>query len=175
MSATAPAGFFTPQANGMDASNKLPFFPKDFIGTVRVARCKGITVRDGGHRAFIAELEVVTSNMPETVRVGGRYSWFQSLKEVGTAYPACIGFLHACLGLDAVRDKAKIDALKAQQDTYLNMAVNEDITQYGGKINILGGQLVNLQTANKKLKDKVTDFTLHTWSPYVAPAAAATA
>ena len=173
MSTTAPAGFFTPDANNFDASNKLPFFPKDFIGTVKVHLCKGITVRNGGHRAFVAELEVCSSNLPETVRVGARYSWFQSLKEPGTAYPACIGFLHACLGLDPVRDKEKIVAIKPQQDTYLNMAVNDDITKYGGKINILGGQYVNLQTSNKKLKDKVTDFTLHTWSPYIAPAAKA--
>lgn len=166
---TAPAGFFGVDVNAMDASNKLPFFPKDFIGTVRVVACKGITVR-AGHRAFIAELEVITTNLPETVRLGGKYSWFQSLKEPGTAYPACLGFLYACLGKDQVRDKVEIDTkIKPQQDKYLNMAVNENPALFNGKCNILAGAVVNLQTNNKKMKDKITDFTVHNFSPCAVP------
>jgi hypothetical protein len=161
---TAPAGFFSPQVNGMDASNKLPFFPAGFIGDVEVIACKGITTR-AGERAFIAELRVLSSNMPDTVRLDGKYSWFQGLKEPGTAYPACIGFLYACLGLDQSRDKEKIDTtVKPRQDAYLNMAVNEDLKQFGGKINILAGAKVRVQTATKKTKAGA-DFTVHNFSP----------
>jgi hypothetical protein len=165
MSNTAPAGFFSPDVNNQDASSKLPYFPPNFIGVVKVAACKGITTREG-QRAFIAELEVVTSNLPETVRVGGKYSWFQSLKEPGTAYPACISFLYACLGLDTTRDAVKIrESVKPQQDKYLNTAVSEK--------NILGGAMVNLQTSNIQKKRSPGDFTVHNFSPYVAPAATA--
>jgi hypothetical protein len=161
---TAPAGFFDPSVNNQDASSKLPFFPPNFIGDVRVAACKGITARNGD-RAFIAELEIVTSNMPETVRIGGKHSWYQSLKETGTAYPACIAFLYAALGLDQTRDAVKIKTeVKPRQDAYLNQAVSER--------NILAGSLLRLQTSNIVTKAKKQDFTIHNFSPYVAPAAA---
>jgi hypothetical protein len=168
---TAPQGFFSPQINGMDASSKLPFFPRDFIGVVKVAACKGITTREG-KRAFVAELEVVTSNLPETVRVGGKYSWYQDLTEVGTSYPACVSFLYACLGVDPIKDKTKIDTqIKAVQDQYLNAAVNDDPKSCGGKVQILAGALLNLQTSNKVTKKMQKDFTLHNFSPYIAPSA----
>jgi hypothetical protein len=173
MTTSAPEGFFAPDVNTHDASNKLPFFPRDFIGVVKVVACKGITVREGRYRAFIAELEIETSNMPESVRVGGKYSFFQSLKEPGTAYPAIISFLYAALGLDSIRDKAKIDAtVKPRQDQYLNMAINDNPALFGGKVNILAGARLNLQTANKITKKTKTDFTIHSFSPiYVAPSA----
>lgn len=173
MSATAPAGFFSPQVNGMDASNKLPFFPPGFVGDVEVIGCKGITTR-AGERAFIAELRVLTSNVPDSVRLDGKYSWFQGLKEPGTAYPACIGFLYACLGLDSARDREKIEKVKSKQDAYLNMAVNEDVRQYDGKTNILAGARLRLQTSIKKTKAG-TDFTLHNFSPAAAAPAPAPA
>ena len=155
---TAPAGFFPSDINGQDASNKLPYFPAGFIGTVKISACKGITKRDSS-RAFVAELEVVTSNIPETVRVGGKYSWFQSMKESGTAYPACISFLYAALGLDSVRDKATIEAkVKPRQDFHLNNAVSDT--------NPLAGATLHLQTALKKTKAG-KDFTLHNFAPAV--------
>jgi hypothetical protein len=164
---TSPAGFFSPKINGMDSSSRLPFFPADFIGPIKVSACKGITRRDGA-RAFIAELEVLQSNLPEAVRVGGKYSWYQGLTEADTAYPACIGFLYACLGLDRIRDKAKIEAeVKPKQDIWLNKAIDEGP---GGQV--LAGAVLLLQTSNKKLKDGKTDFTVHNFSPYVAPKAA---
>jgi hypothetical protein len=161
-----PAGFFSSDINNQDASSKLPHFPRDFIGTVKVVACKGITQREGGHRAFIAELEIESSNIPDTVRVGGKYSWFQSLKEPGTAYPACIAFLYAALGLDSVRDKVKIDTqIKPVQDKYLNMAINDNPALYDGKVNILAGQRLNLQTSNIVTKKEKKDFTIHNFSP----------
>jgi hypothetical protein len=166
---TAPAGFFSPDVNTMDGTSKYPFFPAGFIGRVKVSACKGITRRNG-ERAFIAELDVLSSNLPN-VQVGGRYSWFQSLKEPGTAYPACIAFLYACLGLDSGRDKAKIEIeIKPRQDAYLNAAVNENPALYGGKTNVLAGAEIMLQTSSKKTKNN-TDFTLHAFS--AAPAAKA--
>jgi hypothetical protein len=157
---TAPQGFFS-GTNGMDASNKLPYFPAGFVGKVRVDACKGITER-AGTRAFIAEVTVLESNLPN-VFVNGKYSWFQRIRpgSEDTAYQACIGFLYACLGLDQNRDKAKIQTeIKPKQDQYLNNAVSE--------ANPLAGTVVGLQTANKKMKDKVSDFTIHSWSAVTA-------
>lgn len=160
---TTPAGFFGSDVNNQDASSKLPFFPPDFIGDVKVAACKGITTREG-QRAFIAELEIITTNLPETVRVGGKYSWYQSLKEPGTAYPACIAFLYAALGLDTTRDADKIKlTVKPKQDQYLNQAV--------GDTNILRGAMLRLQTSEIETKKTKQKFTLHNFSVYVAPAA----
>lgn len=138
-------------ADGLDPSSKLPNFPPGFMGSVRIDQTKGITRRDG-QRAFIAELTVMESNMPETIRIGGKYSWFQSLKEPGTAYPACISFLYAALGLDSARHKTYIEThIKPAQDSWLNRAANE---------NVLAGSEVRLQTALKKTKAN-TDFTVH--------------
>jgi hypothetical protein len=171
---TAPQAFFTDRANQLDASNKLPYFPADFIGRVRVDLCKIITTGKG-QRSFIAEFTVVTSNRAD-VYVGGRYSWFQGNMEgqyADTAYQTCIGFLHACFGLDAARDKAKIDGdMKMNNAAYLNAAINDkpttvfvlQIRQPDGSIakvtktgpemmNILNGCEVILQTSEKKLKD----------------------
>lgn len=179
---TQPTGFFNQSINTMDASNKLPFFPKDFLGRVRVDACKGITTR-AGKQAYIAELTVLTSNLP-TVHVGGRYSWFQSLAEPMTAYPACIGFLYACLGVDQTRDKAKIDKeIKPKQNTWLDQSVNEDATK--GPAQVLVGVEVVLQTTIKKVKEaklmSLEDaeragkvFTLHAFSPVPATDTAAT-
>ncbi len=150
----APVNYFS-GSNGMDASAKLPFFPAGFLGRVAVDQTKGITQRDGS-RAFIAELTVLESNMADRVFVGGRYSWFQSLKEPGTAYPACISFLYAALGLDAAKHKAAIDSqIKPNQDAWLNSCSNA---------NPLKGAEIRLQTTNKKTKAG-GDFTLHAFSP----------
>jgi len=152
-------------SDGMEPSLKYPNFPINFIGRLRIDATKGVTTRTGD-RAFIAELSVLSSNLPDTVRVGGKYSWYQSLKEPGTAYPSCIAFLYAALGLDSVKHAAYIaKEIKPNQDTWLNKAANE---------NCLAGSEVHLQTSLKRKKgfapsqvpmhDK-GDFTLHTFAP----------
>lgn len=160
MSNTAPAGFFSPKINEFDGASKYPWFPVGFQGRIKVAACKGITTRKGD-RAFIAEVDVLSSNLQE-VQVGGRYSWYQKLTEEGTAWPAVLSFLYACLGLDMGRDKAKIEAeIKPKQNLWLNQAINDDPKQ--GKVQILAGQELLLQTSNKPKKDG-SPFTLHTFT-----------
>lgn len=153
--AAPPVNFFT-GSNGMDASSTLPYFPAGFVGRIRVDATKGITTRKG-KRAFLGEFTVLTSNLPEQVFVGGRYSWFQDLTEPGTAYPACIGFLYAALGLEPTKHKAYIDTeVKPKQDQWLNSCANTP--------SFIAGAEINLQTANKKTKAN-TDFTLHAFAP----------
>lgn len=171
---TEPQAFFTDRANQLDASNKLPFFPADFVGRVRVDLCKLITTGKGV-RAFIAEVTVLTSNRPD-VYVGGRYSWFQKNLDgqyADTAYQSIIGLIHACFGLDQARDKAKIDgSMKMNNAAYMNAAINDkpetvfvlQLRQPDGTykpvkktgpemVNILGGSEVLLQTGEKKMKE----------------------
>jgi hypothetical protein len=154
--------FFT-NTDGMDSSNKLPWFPSNFNGRVRIDMCKGIASERSG-RAFIVETTVLTSNLselapsdPSYVALGSRRSWYQGLKETGTSYPACIGFLYAALGLAPQRDQAKIDKdIKPNQDKWLNSIISDQ--------NPLNGAEVMLQTTT--IKTKAGDpFTLHNWSP----------
>jgi hypothetical protein len=171
MSQSAPAGFFS-GTNGLDPSSKLPYFPANFSGEVQLDACKGITSRSGD-RAFIAEVTVLTSNLaalaPEDesyVAVGSRRSWYQSMKETGTGYPACIGFLYAAMGLDKNKDRAKIEAeVKPHQDRMLNAAVSDK--------NPLAGARMHLDTSGITTK-KGSLFTLHNFMP-VAPVQVAAA
>ena len=161
-----PQGFFSPDINNYEGTSKLPFFPAGFVGDVRVCACRGITPRPPKPRAFIAELEVVTSNIPDVVRVGGKYSWYQGLGEPATAYRSCIAFVYACLGLDSTRDKARIEKdVKPQQDRILNAFI---------ETNAAAGTLIRLQTSHKLTKEKKLDFTVHTFSPAPAPPAVTT-
>src|SRR5262245_57784972 len=90
------------------------YLPANFKGVVRVKRC---FMNQGFQNdlAFIAELEVVTSNLP-TIEVGATRSWYQGhwndrkLRE--TALGATKEFVAAVCGIDPRDEKAmkeKID------------------------------------------------------------------
>lgn len=164
MSNQAPKGFFS-GANNIDPSSSLPFFPPNFSGRVRINRCKGIMPLKGG-QAFIAEVTVLTSNLPETVFVGAKHSWYQSIggKFVDTAYASCVAFLYAALGLVPGRDQAAINDIRPQQDMHLNNIVADN--------NPLEGCEVILQTSSKAKKNG-EPFTLHVWSAVPAASSAA--
>lgn len=197
MTTAAPQGFFPEKVNNMGASNKLPFFPMDFVGRLRIDCTKGFT-SPAGKRAYIAEFTVLTSNHP-AVFVGGRYSWYQGIDPLmaDTAYQACIAFLLAALGLDPSKDAAQIQKEFApNQAAYLNASCNENpeqvftfeefdaqgnptVVNRKGLVNIFRGREIMLQTSEKKKKagkkmeiaearEKGEVFTLHSFSP--APA-----
>ncbi len=199
---TQPQGFFTDRANALNASSKLPNFPIDFVGRVRVDLCKGITTNKGP--AFIAEFTVLTSNKPDSVYVGGRYSWFQGNLQgqySDTAYQACIGFMLAAMGLDEGRDAKEIESEKHNQSPMLNAIISDNAKNVfpfqkrqpdgslkpdpkSGFVNPLAGAEVNLQTSEKKKKlgkeltieacrEKGLIFTLHSFSPVAKAAQAA--
>lgn len=189
---TQPQGFFN-GTNGKDASNKLPYFPAGFLGRLNIDNVKGITNLEG-QRAYIVEFTVETSNMPDKVFVGGRYSWYQALnpKQLDTAYGACIAFLYAALQYDPARDQAKINAeVKPRQDFLLNSSIsdvpipaNPQLGTPALPAQYLRNSKVLLQTSEKPTKagkgmpieqaraTKGALFTLHTFSPGVAAAAA---
>lgn len=161
---TAP-NFFSTQIDNKDASSKLPNFPPKFAGNLVTNRCKGI-VTGKGERAFIVEFTVESSNMPEVVIPGTRYSWYQGIKpqQEDTAYGAILQYLYAAMGLDQARDKATIDTqVKPNQSRILNNAISE--------ANPLSTKRVRLETSAKITKEKKVEFTLHNFT--VAPAMAA--
>lgn len=169
MNAPNASNFFSSKVDNMDASNRYPWLPADFLGTVKIDACKGIPLFEGG-RAFIVEMVILTSNRPD-VHVGGKYSWMQKFnpKNEETANQACIGFLYAALQLTAAQTDA-IARVKPKQSQYLNNACS-DAQPFSGTI-------VSVQTSEKPLKSGPTAknpkgvFTLHTWSPGPADAVA---
>jgi hypothetical protein len=168
MTTQAPAGFFS-GSNGLNPSSRYPWLPMNFSGRVRILACKGITKRGTSEKAFIAEFEILTSNLAHLppddksyVAVGSRRSWYQGMKEPLTAYPSVISFLYACLKVMQGRDQVEIDTnIKPVQDKWLNRAVSDE--------NPLADAEVMVQTANKQTRAGKA-FTLHAWS--VVPAVA---
>ena len=169
-----PPAFFH-GADNRDASSKLPFFPANFIGRLRIDACKGVTKRDGT-KMFVAEFTVLTTNMPDKVYVGGRYSWCQSMKEPDTALGACIAFLYAALGLDPNRDRAKIESdIKPRQNDWLNRAASDQNILKDGEVNLQTAYKITKKGAGKTLEEAIKAdavFTLHNFS-VAAPATAA--
>jgi hypothetical protein len=151
----APQGFFSGSA-GMDASSKLPWLPVDFIGKIRIDVCKGIPkVRKTNAPGFVCEFTILSSNLPD-VHVGGRYSWFQNITEISTAYPAIIGLLYPCIGLNPAKDRAKIEVeVKPRQDEWLNRMISDE--------QIAAGAIIMVQTSNKPTKAG-RDYTLHAFN-----------
>lgn len=164
MTQQATDNFFSNDVNGLDASSKLPYFPANFLGIVKVDAIKAIRPRAGG-RAYCVEFSVESSNIPD-VFVGGRYSWYQKIPDVDaqTALGNIIGFLLAAVGLDPTRDAAKIAAeVKPNQQRILNDSCSSRQP--------LAGARVQLQTKVIVTKAKKQDFTLHAFS--IAPPLAA--
>ncbi len=159
--------FFSEKIDNKDASSKLPNFPPKFAGVVVTDRVKGITTTKR-EDAFVVEFTVESSNMPETVAPGTRYSWFQKIMPMqeDTAYGAILQYYYAALALDPAKDKKTIDEkIKPNQSKLLNLAVSD--------ANPLAGRRVFLQTTTKITKEKRQEFTLHNFT--IAPPAATVA
>jgi hypothetical protein len=154
--------------NGLDPSRRLPYLPSNFRGDLQISVCKHISGEKG--QAFVAEFKILSSNLP-AVEVGSEYSWYQKIeqgKRSETGARAVIGLLYALMGLDPARDAVKIEKeIKPQQDSLLNSLVDEIK-------NPAAGAKVHVQTLAKPLRDDPSKvFTVHTFSPYVAPYVAA--
>lgn len=145
-------GYFS-GANNRDATQKAPYFTPGFLGKVRVCKCLWLEARDG-KKAFIAECEVLETNMPEEHPVGTRRSWYQNMTERDTGLSACILFLYATQGIDKDKHLDKVAKIKPMQEQMLEAAVDE-------KQNALAGATVGLETSNIVTKKKKENFTVH--------------
>ena len=108
-------------------------------------------------KAFIVELEIVESNHPD-VKVGSKYSWFQSMRDLDVAMPAIKEWLAAVSGINP-RDRVRV---KNELDGKIVAVIEAAIED-----NVLEGERVWCETFSKKTK-KNLDFTCHVWSPHFA-------
>lgn len=138
------------------------YLPPKFLGKVRVESVQEYKTRTKGD-AFIAELEVVESNLPE-VAVGGVYSWFQKMNE--SAPREIKNFLAACKGFDPYAP----GAADAFSRAFPKKELAELYAAAVGEGNALGDTVLSVETYGKKTKAK-TDFTVHRFTPAEQPAA----
>lgn len=129
---------------------------------LEITTCLLKPLRTGGH-AFIMETKVLESSNPKHP-VGSKASWFQGFKEREVAFGSIKLAFYAVLGLDAVKDKEKIEK---DVDPVIETMFAKVVTE-----NIFAGKKVSCQVSMKKTK-KGLDFSLHTFSPYATPTTAA--
>ncbi len=141
------------------------FFKAGFIGTLRINKCLCKDTRAAG-LAFIVEFEVMSSNnlvtpgpdnpaMLPDAPVGASRTWFQGMKDMAIALPACLEFYSTVLNVD----------LKAPNAMDLKKAIQDCAPRYYGQENALQSLFIDLETYNKQTK-KNTNFTRHSWSPF---------
>lgn len=129
-----------------------------FKGLVRVKRTIAKPTRGSGI-AFIVEMEVVTTNVPEKHPVGTKVTWFQKMIDLDIAFPAIKAWAAACVGL-GIHQKVQIEQTlggEVLEELMAHATDNEDNNEF---INILLG----LETTDVKTKTG-GDFTRYDFSP----------
>lgn len=148
------------------------YLPSGFNGVVRIKRChfhKGFEQ----DLAFIAEYEVIESNMPG-IAVGASYSWYQGKLEDKkmrtTALGEIKGFIAAVIGIDP-GNKSAVDAEVAPQlRTLIGNGLGDTEALITGTANGFEGECVHVETWNKVTRENKKDFTKHKFTPLKAAA-----
>ena len=135
-----------------------------YTGVVEVMRTIGKETRSSG-LAFIVELKVLTTNMPEDHPVGQKGTWFQKMTDKSVAFPAVAAWAAACAGYQP-HDK---EAIKADVFPHLREEMKK-ATDSPDDNSFIGAQL-RLQCTGVVTK-KGGDFTRYDFAPYEPPAAA---
>ena len=130
-----------------------------FIGTVEVERTIVKATRAKGD-AFIVEMRVIDTNMPEDHPVGQKVSWYQALKDKDIAFPAIKAWAAACAGYKTTqKDEIDEEVSPVLKDMMVLATDKPDANDF------IGIQL-HVETVLIKTK-KDTDFTRHNWEPIV--------
>ena len=138
-----------------------------FNGVVMVMRTLGKETRSSG-LAFIVELKVMSTNLPEEHPVGQKATWFQKMTDKSVAFPAIAAWAAACAGYQPhEKERIKADVFPHLRETMKHATDNPDDNSF------IGVQL-RLQTTMVTTK-KGGDFTRYDFSPYEPPAAQAVA
>lgn len=148
------------------------YLPAGFKGAVQIKRCqwhKGFQQ----DLAFIAEYEVIESNLPN-VAVGASFSWYQGKLEDKkmrkTALGEIKGFIAAVLGIDP-SDKAAVDSEVAPQlQGLIGSGPGDERAFVTGTDNGFENECVRVETWNKVTRENKKDFTKHKFTPYQAVA-----
>lgn len=145
---------------------KLPWFPPDFAGTVRILCCKCIKSQDKATEYYIAELEVLTSNL-SSVPVSSHRAWTQDRLKRYVGPAAVRLFIAAVLGVDGNSPDITDEVIGASVGDY--EAPGSDgrwIPAKGGEgtgFQPFAGRMVDLVT-NSILTKAKTQFTKHTFA-----------
>ena len=131
-----------------------------FRGAVEVVRTVLKQTRASGI-AFIVELRVVETNMPEDHPVGSKGTWFQKMSDASVALPSIKAWAAACGGYHA-HEK---DEIEKEVEPELE-AMLENATKAGNETNnAFTGIVLALETEQIKTKND-RDFTRYDFSPY---------
>ncbi len=133
-------------------------FEPNFVGDLKVVRCFEKKPRKGGS-AFIAELQVIATNLPDIHPIGSKPSWYQQL---GGVYPdlfltAVKEMVAATMGVNP-RDPGAIA-------TTIDPIIEETMDLVVGPDNALEGRRVHLETSTYQNLQK-QDRTGMRWSVY---------
>lgn len=141
-----------------DTFERGKYMQPGFHGLVRVRRTMAKETRKSGV-AFIVELEVITTNMPDKHPEGSKGTWFQKMTDKAVAFPAIKAFASACAGIP-VHDK---ETIKREIDPHLE-AIMDAATENEEDNDFIGVTLI-LDTEQIKTQ-KNQDFTRYDFSPY---------
>lgn len=136
------------------------YMEANFIGVVEIKKTIAKETLKSG-TAFIVEMEVIKTNMPDKHPVGQKVTWFQGLKDKTVAFPAIAQWAAACLGFQP-NDKEKV---KTEVQPLLPSAMKE-ATDSPDDNPFIGVQL-KLSTFTRKTK-KGVDFTVYDFEPLAA-------
>jgi hypothetical protein len=136
-----------------------------FEGVVEVKKTLVKQTRQRGP-AFIVEMQVVETNMPEKHPVGGKSTWFQKLVNKDVAFPAIKAWVAACLGFEAHQKDAideTLDAIDPETKLPMIRALIKEATNNPESNEFVG---VRLRLACEQVKTKENkDFTRYDFSP----------
>jgi hypothetical protein len=130
----------------------------NFSGKVKVVRTLAKLTRAQG-MAFIVELEVLESNLPDEHPVGSKVTWFQKLIDKDIAFPAIAAWAAACAGYELhQKDDIKEKLMPHLQDIMTEATDNPDN-------NAFVNSKLHLETTPVKTKKDNRDFTRYDFSP----------
>lgn len=131
------------------------YFKPGFNGVVRVRKTLAKETRKSG-MAFIVELEVEKTNMPDVHAIGSKGTWFVKLIDKDVAFPNIATWAAACCGVEG-RENIKKEVLPLLQ------ALMEYATDHPDSNEFIDVRL-GLSTEGVKTKAD-TDFTRYDFSP----------
>jgi hypothetical protein len=135
-----------------------------FHGTVEVKKTIAKNTRQSG-LAFICEMVVLTTNMPEAHPIGQKVTWFVKLANKDTAFPNVAAWAAACAGFDPHdRENVKTNVMPLLKDLMNHATDNPDDNEFVG-------QKLKLETVATLTKDK-RDFTRYDFMPAIEQLAA---
>jgi hypothetical protein len=133
------------------------YFTDGFNGLVEVRRTLAKATRASG-LAFIVEMVVVETNLPEKHPVGWTGSWFQKMTDKDVAFSAILAWAAAMCGFSVTQRQEIDQQLKPHLQEIMTNATNNPET------NPFVGKRVRLECTQKKTKND-RDFTRYDFSP----------